>query len=69
METISDSSRPKRQNSAGQASLAEEALLRKDFARALKNALFVKKNLIQDLFAHQRALDIINYVEQVLDRK
>ena len=50
-------------------SLAEEALLRKDFARALKNALFVKKNLIQDLFAHQRALDIINYVEQVLDRK
>ena len=50
-------------------SLAEEALLRKDFARALKNALFVKKSLIQDLFAHQRALDIINYVEQVLDRK
>ena len=50
-------------------SLAEEALLRKDFARALKNALFVKKNLIQDLFAHQRALDIINYAEQVLDRK
>ena len=50
-------------------SLAEEALLRKDFVRALKNALFVKKNLKQDLFAHQRALDIINYVEQVLDRK
>ena len=50
-------------------SLAEEALLRKDFARALKNAIFVKKNLIQDLFAHQRALDIINYAEQVLDRK
>ena len=50
-------------------SLAEEALLRKDFVRALKNALFVKENLKQDLFAHQRALDIINYVEQVLDRK
>ena len=50
-------------------SLAEEALLRKDFARALKNALFAEKNLTQNLFAHQRALDIINYAEQAQDRK
>ena len=50
-------------------SLAEEALLRKDFARALKNALFAEKNLKQNLFAHQRALDIINYAEQAQDRK
>ena len=45
-------------------SLAEAALLRKDFARALKNAVFAEKNLTQNLFAHQRALDIINYAEQ-----
>ena len=50
-------------------SLAEEALLRKDFARALKNALFAEKNLTQNLFAHQRALDIINYAERAQDRK
>ena len=50
-------------------SLAEAALLRKDFARALKNALFAEKNLSQNLFAHQRALDIINYVEQAQGRK
>ena len=50
-------------------SLAEEALLRKDFARALKNALFAEKNLTQNLFAHQRALDIINDAERAQDRK
>ena len=50
-------------------SLAEAALLRKDFARALKNALFAEKNLTQNLFAHQRALDIINYAEQAQGRK
>ena len=56
------------QMALAQLSLAEEALLRKDFARALKNALFAKKNLKQDLFAKQRAIDIINYAEQVQDR-
>ena len=56
------------QMALAQLSLAEEALLRKDFARALKNALFAKKNLKQDLFAQQRAIDIINYAEQVQDR-
>ena len=50
-------------------SLAEAALLRKDFARALKNAVFAEKNLTQNLFAHQRALDIINYAEQAQGRK
>ena len=50
-------------------SLAEAALLRKDFALALKNALFAEKNLTQNLFAHQRALDIINYAEQAQGRK
>jgi len=50
-------------------SLAEAALLRKDFARALKNALFAEKSLTQNLFAHQRALDIINYAEQAQGRK
>ena len=52
-----------------QLSLAEEALLRKDFARALKNAFFAKEKTKQDLVAHQRALDIINYAKQVQDRK
>ena len=47
-----------------QLSLAEEALLQKNFTRALKNALFAKKNLKRDIFAYQRALDIINYVKQ-----
>ena len=57
------------QMALAQLSLAEEALLRGDYARALKKALFFKKNLTQDLFAHQRALDIIKYAEQARDRR
>ena len=57
------------QMALAQLSLAEEALLRGDYARALKKALFFKKNLTQDLFAHQRALDIIKYAEQAQDRR
>lgn len=57
------------QMALAQLSLAEEALLRGDHARALKKALFSKKNLTQDLFAHQRALDIIRYAEQAQDRR
>tara|TARA_B100000989_G_scaffold298018_1_gene285734 strand:- start:129 stop:1502 length:1374 start_codon:yes stop_codon:yes gene_type:complete len=52
-----------------QLSLAEEALLRGDYARALKKALFFKRNLTEDLFTHQRALDIIKYAEQAQDRR
>ena len=52
-----------------QLSLAEEALLRKNFTRALKNALYAKKNLKRDIFAYQRALDIINYVKQARNFK
>ena len=57
------------QMALAQLSLAEEALLRGDHARALKKALFSKKNLTQDLFAQQRALDIIRYAEQAQDRR
>ena len=57
------------QMALAQLSLAEEALLRGDYARALKKALFFKKNLTQDLFAHQRALDIIKYAEQAQDQR
>jgi len=57
------------QMALAQLSLAEEALLRGDHARALKKALFSKKNLTQDLFAQQRALDIIRYTEQAQDRR
>ena len=57
------------QMALAQLSLAEEALLRGDHARALKKALFSKKNLTQDLFARQRALDIIRYAEQAQDRR
>ena len=57
------------QMALAQLSLAEEALLKGDYARALKKALFFKKNLTQDLFAHQRALDIIKYAEQAQDRR
>lgn len=57
------------QMALAQLSLAEEALLRGDYARALKKALFFKRNLTEDLFTHQRALDIIKYAEQAQDRR